>query len=68
MSVDIDLRPIPTLFTVEQVAAMIAVSKRTVWRMLSAKETIQRGAALGFRCPFLTHCSVRAKPVLQVIF
>ena len=41
MSVDVQLRPEPTLLTVEQVAAMMSVSKRTVWRMLSAGEFIQ---------------------------
>lgn len=41
ISGDVELRPEPTLLTVEQVAAMMSVSKRTVWRMLSAGELIQ---------------------------
>ncbi len=41
MSVDVELPAQPTLLTVEQVGAMLSVSKRTVWRMLSAGELIE---------------------------
>lgn len=41
MNVDLDLPAQPTLLTVEQVGAKLSVSKRTVWRMLSAGQLIQ---------------------------
>ena len=41
MSVDVELPTQPTLLSVQQRAAMLSVSKRTVWRMLSAGELIE---------------------------
>lgn len=41
MSVNAEIRFQPTLLSVEQVATILTVSKRTVWRMLSAGELIQ---------------------------
>ena len=41
MSVDVELPTQPTLLSVQQLASMLSVSKRTVWRMLSAGELIE---------------------------